>query len=55
MLQIDRSSLIRRRLPGIERESAFVEPMLSSYAGKLPLADFGAGLLARLGWQLVAA
>lgn len=56
MLLMDKSSLLRRRtLAALEEEPALFQRMLSVHVGKLPLANFGAGPLARFGWQLVTA
>jgi menaquinone-9 beta-reductase len=56
MLLMDKSSLLRRRtLAAFQEEPALFERMLSVHIGKLPLANFGTGSLARLGWQLVTA
>ena len=56
MLLMDKSSLLRRRtLAAFQERPALFERMLSVHVGMLPLMDFGAGALARFGWQLVTA
>lgn len=56
MLLMDKSSVLRRRtLAAFEQQPSLFERMLSVHVGKLPLANFGAGTLARFGWRLVTA
>ncbi len=56
MLLMDKSSILRRRtLRALAARPRLFERMLSVHVGELPLAKFGAGALAELGWGVLMA
>ncbi len=56
MLLMDKSTTLRRRtLAAFDVEPELFQRMLSVHVGELPLTGFGAGAIARFGWQLVNA
>ena len=56
MLLMDKSATLRRRtLATFDVEPELFQRMLSVHVGEIPLTSFGAGALARFGWQMVSA